>query len=136
MTKSRVYTFQLIYEYLFLNEYQECTMNSMIESDPDLNKYDVAYIKNVYKGVVDSFDVLVETVEKYALNFSFDRIFKADLALLLLGIYEMKFMPKIPLKVTINEILEISKVYSTKKSFNYINGILAKVYKEVEDANN
>lgn len=136
MTKSRIYTFQLIYEYLFLQQNQDFTMNSMIESDSDLNKYDIAYIKNVYHGVINNYDILIEMISKYSLNFSLERIFKADLALLLLGIYEMKFMPKIPLKVSINEVLEISKTYSTKKSFFYINGILAKAYKEISNENN
>lgn len=136
MTKSRVYTFQLVYEYLFLQEYQENTLNTFIDSDDSLNKYDILYIKNVYKGVVEKFDLLVQIIEKYALNFSFERIFKADLALLILAIFEMKYMPKIPLKVTINEVLEISKLYSTKKSYNYINGILAKVFKDIENESN
>jgi N utilization substance protein B len=51
-----------------------------------------------------------------------------------MGIAEFLFFPSIPVRVTINEYLEISKEYSTPKSSIFINGILDKLVKEYTEA--
>jgi N utilization substance protein B len=60
-----------------------------------------------------------------------ERIFRPDLAAMLIAIYEMKYMDDIPMSVSINEAIEIVKRYSTEKSGKYVNGILSSVYKEL-----
>jgi N utilization substance protein B len=57
-------------------------------------------------------------------NWDLARVAKADLALILLGITEMITFPAIPVSVSINEYIEISKEYSTEKSATFINGVL------------
>jgi N utilization substance protein B len=52
--------------------------------------------------------------------------------LLKMGICEIYFLEEIPPKVTISEMVEISKVYSTDESPNFINGILDAVYKDFQ----
>ena len=63
-------------------------------------------------------------------NFSIDRIFKVDLAILLVAINEFKFYKQTPIKVVVNEAIDISKKYSTEKSYSFINGVLAKYIKD------
>lgn len=65
-------------------------------------------------------------------NWDKDRIANVDLVLLQLAIIEFQKFPSIPVKVTINEYLEIAKEYSTPKSSVFINGILDKLIKEYE----
>ncbi|MEC3907383.1 transcription antitermination factor NusB [Tamlana sp. 2201CG12-4] len=65
-------------------------------------------------------------------NWDADRIASVDYVLLQMAICELKKFPSIPVKVTINEYLEISKEYSTPKSSIFINGILDKLVKEYE----
>ena len=48
----------------------------------------------------------------------------------MLAIYEIKFLKETPEKVIINEAVELSKKYSTDKSYSFINGVLAKVLKD------
>lgn len=67
------------------------------------------------------------------LNWDADRIANVDYVLLQLAICELKNFPSIPVKVTINEYLEIAKEYSTPKSSIFINGILDKLVKEYEE---
>ena len=93
---------------------------------------DVAYLNNVYLGVIKNKKELFDTIEKYSQGFSIERIYKTDLAALLLAIYEMKYMRnEIPLSVSINEAVVLVKHYSTEKSHSYVNGILSSVYKEI-----
>jgi len=61
-----------------------------------------------------------------------ENFYKLDKVLLKMGICEIYFLEDIPPKVTISEMVEISKVYSTDESPNFINGILDAVYKDFQ----
>ncbi|NNL81563.1 MAG: transcription antitermination factor NusB [Flavobacteriaceae bacterium] len=73
---------------------------------------------------------LTGIIEEKTMNWDKDRIANLDLVLLQMAICEIEKFPSIPVKVTINEYLEIAKEYSTPKSSNFINGILDKTVKE------
>lgn len=65
-------------------------------------------------------------------NWDFDRIAELDTIILNMAICELFYFPSIPVKVTINEYLELAKEYSTPKSSIFINGILDNILKENE----
>lgn len=123
--QSRENAFKLIFEYCLNKEKNELTLNELSVED----KAEEEYIVSVYNGVIEHYDELVAEVEKYIKNFSLDRIFKVDLAILLLAIYEIKYMDNIPPAVSINEAVNLAKTYSTEKSFSYINGVLSNFVK-------
>lgn len=68
-------------------------------------------------------------------NWDSDRLASLDGVLLEMALCEFQKFPSIPVKVTINEYLEIAKEYSTPKSSNFINGILDKIVKEYKSNN-
>lgn len=127
---AREIAYKLIFEYLFTKEKDEENLQ-LLESGQDLSALDFEYIKNVFDGVTDKYDELCEMLSKHTKNFTFDRIFRPDLAGLLLATYEMKYMQDIPLKVSISEILDIVKSYSTEKSNIFVNGVLKGVYNDL-----
>ena len=61
-----------------------------------------------------------------------DRLFTTDIVLIAMGLAEAETFPEIPVKVTINEYVEISKFYSTPKSRSFVNGLLDRLIKESE----
>ncbi len=65
-------------------------------------------------------------------NWDLERIIETDLILLKMAIAELTLFPSIPVKVTINEIIEIAKNYSSEKSKIFINGILDAVCKDLQ----
>lgn len=133
--KARDAVYKLIYEYLFLKEENHKSLDMITSVNMDEKDYE--YIRSVYFGVIGNYDGLIEYIQKYSDKFALNRIYKLDLAALLLAIYEMKYMPDIPMSVSISEAVELVKIYSTEKSNQYVNGILSSVYKELtEDANN
>lgn len=71
-----------------------------------------------------------ELIEGTASNWEYDRITLIDRVLLGMGIAELLCFETIPVKVTINEYVEISKFYSTENSSTFINGILDRIAKE------
>ena len=67
-------------------------------------------------------------IKSNVVGYEVDRIYKIDLAILVLAIYELKFASgDVQPSVVINEAVELSKKYSTEKSYSFINGVLAKV---------
>lgn len=127
--KSRDSVYKLIYEFLFSGVENTKTLAIMTSGDLPMSEYD--YITTVYKGVISKIDELKDIVAEYARGFDVDRVYKLDLAALLLAIYEMKYMPEIPLGTSIAEAVELVKIYSTEKSYSFVNGILSSVYKSL-----
>ncbi|HET8753373.1 MAG TPA: transcription antitermination protein NusB [Salinimicrobium sp.] len=68
-------------------------------------------------------------------NWDKERIADLDSILIKMGICEFLYFPSIPVKVTINEYLEVAKEYSTPKSSIFINGILDKLSREYQESN-
>lgn len=62
-----------------------------------------------------------------------DRLYTTDIVLIAMGLAEAEAFPDIPVKVTINEYVEISKYYSTPKSRGFVNGILDRLIKQREE---
>jgi len=77
--------------------------------------------------------VFSKEIEGKTANWDKDRIANIDFVLLQMAICEFQRFPSIPIKVTINEYLEIAKEYSTPKSSVFINGVLDKLVKEYID---
>lgn len=69
-----------------------------------------------------------EVLQSYSKNWESERLAKMDSLLMNLAVTEAKEFSSIPLKVTLNEYIEISKFYSTPKSNGFINGILDKIF--------
>lgn len=130
--KAREAVYKLIYEYLFFNKANEKSL--AIVSSAEINERDLEYIRTVYYGVIEHRDDLNDIIEQFTNKFSINRIFKLDLAALLLAVYEMKYMPEIPMSVSISEAVELVKIYSTEKSHQYVNGILSSVYKMLNES--
>ncbi len=76
-------------------------------------------------------DNTIELIKKYSKNWDADRVATLDIILTQMAIAEMTSMVNIPIKVTINEYIEISKFYSTPKSHSYINGLLQKIVRDL-----
>lgn len=119
---ARECVFKLVFSYLFGKE-KDDSMLAEFSAEPKLEK-EVGYLNEVYNGVIVHFDELIKEISNVAEGFQLDRIYKVDLAILLVAIYEIKYVNSIPAKVSINEALELAKTYSTEQSSKYINGIL------------
>jgi N utilization substance protein B len=68
-------------------------------------------------------------------NWDKDRLAQVDLLLMKLALTEMLYFPNIPVKVSINEYIDVAKQYSTPKSGDFINGILDRIMKELQEQN-
>ena len=97
---------------------------------------DKQFAIDLFKKTILNATTINEEIAQKTKNWDADRIANLDYVLLQMGVCELQHFPSIPVKVTINEYLEIAKEYSTPKSSIFINGILDKIVKEYQDAGN
>ena len=87
-------------------------------------KGDINFASSLFDSTVDNTSEYDEYIIKNSKNWKLDRISLMDKSILRMGIDEMVHFPNIPVKVTMNECIDIAKDYSTPKSGLFINGIL------------
>ncbi len=100
----------------------------------DKNKEIFNFGHKLLNNSIGRYDEYSELIAPKIKNWEIDRIAKVDLVLMVMAISEILDFPTIPVKVTINEYIDISKIYSTPKSREFVNGILDKLMKEMNDS--
>ena len=96
---------------------------------------DKKYFDDLANLSLKNFESNNQLINKYITNWDLDRLAKIDLVIINLAITELINFKEIPIKVSLNEYIEISKDYSTEKSSLFINGILDKIVKDLVNNN-
>lgn len=87
------------------------------------------YAEQLVRGTVAKCAELDKLIERYAENWEIERMAYVDRNILRLSTYEMLFLEEIPLKVAINEAVELAKRYGEADSSKFVNGILDRIAK-------
>ena len=122
--KGREYAFRLVFEKFFHEPDEEL---QFVDEEFVVADEDMPFINSLIGGVNTNYDAILEIIKNNTIGYELDRIYKVDLAILVLAVYELKFDTSTPCNVVINEAVELAKKYSTDKSYSFINGVLAKV---------
>jgi len=97
------------------------------------NAEDEEFVKILFRKAIVHKDKCSELIDKNTTNWEVDRIALMDILVMQLAITEILEFPEIPVKVTLNEYIEIAKYYCTSKSSTFVNGILDNIVKEIRD---
>lgn len=97
-----------------------------LESQGDVKNYAIQIAETFQKNH-DSID---ELIKKYSTGWDFERLVKMDKDILRIALSELLYIKETPMKVVVDEALELAKKYSTDDSASFINGVLAKVIVE------
>ncbi len=120
---------QCVLEALFAYQFSKNdTVDQLVSENPQL-KSNNDFIYSLYDGVLKHTKLTEGIIKSHLENWEIDRIAQIDKILLKMGICEIYFIDDIPPKVTISEMVEIAKIYSTDESPVFINGILDAVFK-------
>ena len=104
------------------------TIDQLMSENPEL-KDNNDFIQLLFDIVLEHVKLTEDIIRSHLENWEIDRVALIDKILLKMGICEIYFIDDIPPKVTISEMVEIAKVYSTDESPVFINGILDAVFK-------
>lgn len=129
--KAREQAFIILFEKSFNSELTiDEILNIAIESEVIKKNKMTADIVRKAEEHIDEIDGVIE---KNLKGWSKQRISKVSLALLRMAVCEMKYFDKVPVGVSINEAVEICKVYGSDEDKGFINGILGSIAREKED---
>jgi len=99
--------------------------------DVFLKEDDREYAKKLLTKSMLNYDEYTELVSSLVSNWDLERLVATDLALIVMGVTEAVAFESIPLKVTINEFVDISKYYSTPNSKVFVNGLLDRILQQM-----
>jgi N utilization substance protein B len=118
------------------------TMKKVLKSDTssdslfDRHKPDMQIVEDFGKELLgmtfEEDDELLDIIKPILENWDHERLAIIDMILIKMAIIEFLNFETIPVKVTLNEYVEISKMYSTPKSKEFVNGILDKILKKLQ----
>ena len=108
---------------------EKLTINKTIFKDKD----DKIFGWNLFKKTTENDTIYQNLISKYTPEWESDRIAVIDSLLLKMCITEFKFFENIPINVSLNEYVEISKDYSSSNSSSFINGILNNIMRDLKD---
>lgn len=124
--KSREYAFRMVFEKFF---HDSGEFFELANEDIVLDETDKQFVNSLIGGINDHYEEIIKVIKDNVVGYEIERVYKVDLAILVLAVYELKFSDETASSVVINEAVELSKKYSTDKSYSFINGVLAKVVK-------
>jgi len=130
---SRTIAMQTLFEWDFNHHSQK--MAKLIEEN--IEQYatglrDVSFIEGLVRGVTKNLKEIDEIIIKYAPEWPINKITIVDRNVLRIAIYEMFFEKQVPLKVVINESIEIAKTFGAESSGKFVNGVLGSIYNDIE----
>lgn len=86
--------------------------------------HNAEFLQELFFGIIREMPTLREIIERHLRGWTWDRLFLVDKCIILCGVYELTHFPDIPLRVTLNEWIEIAKAYGTQRSPSFVNGLL------------
>jgi len=103
------------------------------KASPAQSNDDREFLRRLYRKVILEEDELNEILKSRTKNWDYGRIPLMDLLLLKMAIVELTEMPTVPVKVTLNEYIELAKYFSTSKSKTFVNGVLDKLIRDFKE---
>jgi N utilization substance protein B len=116
----------------FIEAFKEGNTEHFIDAVRQWND-EKQFAVDLLRKTVDHNDDLLKHIEPALNNWEMDRIAAIDIVLMKMALCELLFFPTIPVKVTINEFIDISKFYSTPKSKDFINGVLDRIKNRLQE---
>lgn len=151
--KRHMVNFELVHDYfeeksIFWNDDLDLmagmaikTIKLMNENDADFELLELwkepedekPFVSKLFLQTLVLGDESAKAIDECTKNWELDRIAIMDIILMKMALAEARSFPSIPLKVTLNEYIELSKYYSTPKSNSFINGVLDQLFLKLKD---
>jgi N utilization substance protein B len=127
--EARILAFSLIFEREFNSE---STIEEIYECAKENREFeDNEYALSAFRGTQEHESEILSLVEENSQGWKINRISKISMSIIKLAVYEMLYTD-IPLKVSINEAVELAKAYDDEKASSFVNGVLHSIAKKSE----
>lgn len=129
--KAREYALQMLYQHDVSHDFEHLLDGFWSSKDVPENVKE--FTNNIVEGVIKNLSLIDGKINQSASNWSIDRMAVVDRNILRMATYELLFINDIPVKVTINEAIEIAKRYGGEDSSSFVNGILDRILKDHQE---
>lgn len=126
--RARIGVMQALFAMDINNEFSTDKLEVFMENN-NFQGDEVDYINRVVPDILDKLEVVDETIEKNLKGWTMARLAKVDRQILRVAVYEFLYKDDIPEEVSINEAVEIARLYSSDEAPKFINGILGTIYR-------
>ena len=124
--RGREHVLKALYAFELGSQTKEEIAETILENG-GLDENTLEFARQLFEKTIEQMVGIDERIEALATNWKLDRIAIVDKNILRMAICEVEHMPDIPVKVAINEAIELAKKYSTLESASFVNGIMDKV---------
>lgn len=122
---------EIVFEYLFSRLFNQKDEGLFAVLSKNLNTNDKVFAENLLNFVLNSEEKYAEEITNLSKNFKYDRIFAADKCAINIGMAELDNFRETPKAVVIDEAVKLAAKFSTEKSTDFVNGILAEYAKNI-----
>lgn len=125
-TKSRETAMKMLFASSLGGDYSADVFDDPIDVS-SMNEKDSSFCQTIVEGVKAHTKEIQDAISEYAQGWSIDRIGKVELCILEIAVFEILFLPEVPVGASVNEAVELAKTYCDDKSPAFINGILGSI---------
>ena len=129
--KSREYALQMLYQYDV--SHQSAGLAEGFWADKEAPENIMEFADSIVDGVIENLDMIDDKIRLSASNWSIDRMAVVDRNILRMAVFELFYIKDIPVKVTINEAIEIAKRFGEEESGSFVNGILDRIVRDHQE---
>ncbi len=129
----RIKALEVLYAYQIAKDHIDKVKKDLLAEITDLEKYNFA--SELIDAVLKNQRLIDSMITERIKNWEYDRVAILDKIILRLAIAEILYFPEIPPKVSINEAIELAKLYCSDKSPTFVNGVLDAVLNNLKKEN-
>lgn len=126
---TRKLAMQILYEIEYKGAYSNIVLNNVLKQNKSLKNVDKALITRIVYGVISQRLALEEIIKKYS-KIKLKKISEYIFIILKIGIYQIKYMDKIPDSAAVNECVKLARRYGHSASAGFVNGLLRSVIRD------
>jgi N utilization substance protein B len=124
--KARATALQALYEVDSAKRQAEVVVGRLL-SEADFSEENNAFVRTLVGGVIQNEDEIDRNIQRFAPAWPIEQIALIDRNILRLAIFEILFDNKVPIKVAINEAVELAKSFGSENSAKFVNGVLGSI---------
>jgi len=118
---------------LYQSDLLENDIEKIMVNEISLGREIDAFTSDIVRGVKDNLEEIDTLIKRIVENWALERIAFIDRNIIRVGIYEMLYKNEIPLKVSVDEAIEIAKKFGQKEDTpKFVNGVLGKIFLEIQ----
>lgn len=125
---AREELFKIVFEAEINNKDLNTVLDSYLEreNEVELNEKGKEFLVEYAKGIIENKDKILAELNEKMEGWSFERVGNVEKALLKISVYEILFKDT-PKEIIINEAVELAKKYGDTKTYEFVNGVLARL---------